>query len=203
MNLKDIYEERRAVNNFNPKKPLPAGLLKEIIDLAVLAPSAFNLQPWRIIATTSPESKAKLHAVAFGQPKILDAPVTLILIGDREGYGAENIVWSQLKAVVGEEGANGAMGMAGQLYGSSEERKIKFAESNAGLLGMSIMYAAKEHGVDSHPMSGMDFHAVKEAFGLKDSEEVVMLIGLGYRDESKELYPRMPRKSYDVIVTEV
>lgn len=203
MDIRNLYEERRAVNNFNPEKNLEAGLLKDIIDLAVLAPSAFNLQPWRIIAVTSPEMKAKLHQVAFGQPKILDAPATLILIGDREGYNAENSVWTELKDMVGEEGASGAMGMAAQLYGSSDERKIKFAESNAGLLGMSIMLAAQEHGVDSHPMSGMDFQAVKEAFGFADSEEVVMLISLGYRDESKVLYPRRMRKGYDEIVTAV
>ncbi len=203
MNLKSIYEERRAVNNFDPEKQLADGILKEIIDLAVMAPSAFNLQPWRIIAVTSPEMKAKLHPVAFGQPKILDAPATLILIGDREGYGAENSVWDELKEMVGEEGASGAMGMAAQLYGSTEERKIKFAESNAGLLGMSIMMAAQEQGVDSHPMSGMDFQGIKEAFGLSESEVVVMLISLGYRDESKVLYPRRMRKGYDEIVTAV
>lgn len=203
MNLKSIYEERRAVNNFNPDQTLADGMLKEIIDLAVLAPSAFNLQPWRIIAVTSPEMKAKLHPVAFGQSKILEAPATLILIGDREGYSAENSVWDELKELVGEEGATGAMGMAAQLYGSSEERKIKFAESNAGLLGMSIMMAAQEKGVDSHPMSGMDFQGIKETFGLSESEEVVMLISLGYRDESKVLYPRRMRRGYDEIVTAV
>ncbi len=203
MTIRNLYESRRAVNNFNPEKPLEEGQLKEIINLAVLAPSAFNLQPWRVIAVTTPEMKAKLHSVAFGQPRILEAPATLILIGNKEGYGPENSVWGELKSMVGEEGANGAMGMAAQLYGSSEERKLKFAESNTGLLGMSIMMAAQDYGVDSHPMSGMDFQGVKEAFGLADSEEVVMLISLGHRDESKELYPRRMRKGYDEIVTAV
>lgn len=203
MTIRNLYETRRAVNSFDPSRSLENGLLKEIIDTAVLAPSAFNLQPWRLIAVTSAEMKAKLHSVAFGQPKILEAPATLILIGDKEGYGPQNGVWDELKSLVGEEGANGAMGMAAQLYGSSDVRKLKFAESNTGLLGMSIMIAAQGLGVDSHPMSGMDFEGVKEAFGLSASEEVVMLISLGYRDESKELYPRRLRKGFDEIVTAV
>lgn len=203
MTIRNLYETRRAVNSFDSSRSLENGLLKEIIDTAVLAPSAFNLQPWRLIAVTSAEMKAKLHSVAFGQPKILEAPATLILIGDKEGYGPQNGVWDELKSLVGEEGANGAMGMAAQLYGSSDVRKLKFAESNTGLLGMSIMIAAQGLGVDSHPMSGMDFEGVKEAFGLSASEEVVMLISLGYRDESKELYPRRLRKGFDEIVTAV
>ena len=43
MNLKEVYESRRAINFFDTNKGVEAGLLKDIINLAVLAPSAFNL----------------------------------------------------------------------------------------------------------------------------------------------------------------
>ncbi|SCZ76402.1 Nitroreductase family protein [Acidaminobacter hydrogenoformans DSM 2784] len=68
---------------------------------------------------------------------------------------------------------------------------------------MSILYAAKYYGVDSHPMSGMDFAAVKEAFELPEGKEPVILIALGYRDESKTLYGRAKRRGYDEVVMEV
>lgn len=173
--LKKVYEERRSVNNFNSEKPLEEALLKEIIDLAVLAPSAFNLQPWRLIAVQTEEGKDKLLPLAFNQPKIKQAPVTLILVADKDGYKAENPVWSELKELAGEDNAKGAMEMAAGLYGTSEERQLKFAESNAGLLAMSIMYAAKGLGVDSHPMSGMDFEGIHKAFDFigKDRKSVV------------------------------
>lgn len=201
--LKEIYEIRRSVNNFDPSKKLPEGLLKEIIDLAVLAPSGFNLQPWRIIAVETNESKEKLLALANNQPKIMEAPVTLVLIGDRGGYEGSNPAWAELEAMVGKEGTDGAKGAAAFLYGSSEERKIKFAESNTGLLAMSIMYAAEAHGVHSHAMSGIDFSGIKESFHLESNEEVVMLIALGYHDDNKELYSRRRRRGYDEIVTVV
>ena len=201
--LKKVYEERRSVNNFNPEKPLSQDLLREIIDLGVLAPSAFNLQPWRLIAVQTEEGKDKLLPLAFNQPKIKEAPVTLILVADKDGYKADNPVWSELKELAGEENAAGAMEMAAGLYGTSEERQLKFAESNAGLLAMSIMYAAKGLGVDSHPMSGMDFEGIHKAFDLKESETVVMLIALGYHDASQALYPRRLRRGFDQIVEAV
>lgn len=89
------------------------------------------------------------------------------------------------------------------LYGTSEERRIKFAESNTGLLAMSIMHAAQHYNVDSHPMSGIDFAGIKAEFGLKEPEEVVMLIALGYFDTAKTLYPRRKRLGYSEIVEEV
>jgi len=93
----------------------------------------------------------------------------------------------------------GAKEAAAFLYGSSDDRKLKFAESNAGLLSMAIMIAAKEYGVDSHPMSGIDFDGIHKEFSLKEEESAVMTIGLGYYDTSKELYPRRPRRLFDEI----
>ena len=201
MTVKQIYESRRSVNFFDPKREVSKELLKEIIDLAVLAPSAFNLQPWRIIAVTSPEKKELLKANANNQPKVTDAPVSLILVGDKTAYREENPVWEELKGIVGEEGANGAQEAAAFLYGTTPERQLKFAESNTGLLAMSIMYAAKSLGVESHAMSGIDFEGIKEAFELASNEEVVMVIPLGYFDEEKELYDRRHRRGFEEIVS--
>ncbi|MBN2829710.1 MAG: nitroreductase family protein [Candidatus Cloacimonetes bacterium] len=200
MEFKKVMENRRAVNNFDPEKGISDELLKEIIDLAVLAPSAFNLQPWRIIAVKTAEAKVKLFDLANKQPKIKTAPVSLIIVGDRGAYRDENSVWDNLEAAMGNEAMIRARNAAKFLYGSTEERQIKFSESNAGLLAMSIMYAAKGLGVDSHPMSGIDFEGIKFAFNLHPDESVVMVIALGYHDESKPLYPRGPRKGFDEIV---
>lgn len=197
--MSDVFD-RRSVNFFDTGKDIDENQLKDIIDLAVSAPSAFNLQPWDIIAVRSPEAREKLHALSGNQPKVLEAPVTLIVIGDREGYGDENPVWGQLEKAMGEERVAGAKDMARHLYGSTEERKVKFAESNAGLLSMSIMYAAKHFGIDSHPMSGIDFEGIKSEFAIGENKEVVMTISLGYFDESKALYPKALRRSYEELV---
>lgn len=195
MTYQQIMSERRSVNFFDSSRAISDEQIKAIVDLAVLAPSAFNLQPWRIIAVKSQEAKDKLQPLAFNQPKIGEAPVTLILVANREAYEASNPVWDHMKAAIGEDATKRSMESAGFLYGTSEERKIKFSESNTGILAMSIMAAAKEQGIDSHPMSGMDFDGIKAAFDLKPQEDVVMLIALGYHDQSKELYPRGYRRN--------
>lgn len=200
MELKNIYEERRSVNFFDTNKELSEAKLKEIIDLAVLAPSAFNLQPWRIIAVKSKQGKEKLFNLANQQPKVKEAPYSLIMVGDKKAFRDENRVWADIEAAAGKEGMEGYRDAARFLYGTTPERGLKFAESNTGLLAMSIMYAAKGLGVDSHAMSGIDFDGIKEKFNLKEDEEVVMVITMGYHKIEKELYPRSPRKGFDEIV---
>lgn len=203
METKEIFLKRRSVNYFDKNKPLSDNLLKEIINTAVLAPSAFNLQPWRIIAVQSEQAKQTLFEHSNKQEKVLEAPVTLIIIGNKEGYSDSNPVWDEMLQSVGgnTELVAGAKQAAAYLYGSTEERKLKFAESNAGLLAMSLMIAAQDLGVDSHPMSGIDFEGLQNAFHLNDGETVVMLICMGYADTSKQLYPRRPRRDFHDIVT--
>lgn len=202
MDFKKVYEERRAINFFDPNRDISEELLKEIIDLSVLAPSAFNLQPWSIIAVKSKEAKEKLYKLSNNQPKVLEAPVTLIIVGDKNGYSKDNPVWQEFRKVVNddEEAVKNTQQAAYNLYGTSEENKIKFAESNGGLLSMSIMYAARNLGVDSHPMSGIDFEGIKKEFELNEDKTIVMTISLGYLKEDKTLYPRRARRGYDEIV---
>ena len=198
---RSIFTDRRSINFFDPNRPLPEGMLKDIYELASTVPSAFNLQPWKIIAVQSAEAKQKLFDAAFQQPKIKDAPLTLILLADKEGYSAENPEWEAKVTMMGNrEQVEGMRNFAGMLYGTSPERKLKFAESNTGLLAMSLMYAAQVYDVETHAMSGMDFDAVRKAFDVADRYEVSMLITFGYLTPGKVLYPRVARLGFDEVV---
>jgi nitroreductase len=199
--VRQVFEERRSVNFFDAGKSLDDQTLENIINMAALAPSAFNLQPWELIVVKSDQAKNRLYPLTNNQPKILDAPVTLIVIGDRAGFDKHNPEWAELGKMLGDpEKLAKTQEFTNALYGSTPERKIKFAESNAALLAASILYAAKYFGVDSHPMSGIDFEGIGKEFGIHGEKEVVMLIALGYFDESKSLYPRRHRKNFKEMV---
>jgi len=97
-----------------------------------------------------------------------------------------------------EEAREGIKGMAKGLYGGDNERA--FAHRNVGLFAMSFMYAAESLGVKTHPMDGFSADAVKKAFNIPDYYDVVMLIAIGYFDESKTLNPRGMRWSFEEAV---
>jgi len=200
---RNIFEERRSVKFFDKSRKIDEELFRKIIDTAVLAPSAYNLQPWRIIAVESEEAKQRLYNAAMKQDKVLEAPIVLIVVADYEGWSESNPMWEHIAKTANEKRLAGAMRATKRLYGADEKRQIKYAESNTGLLAMSIMLAAKYYGVDSHPMSGMHAEQVKEEFALKPSESACMLICLGYFDQSAELAPRAKRRGFDEIVERV
>jgi len=203
MDARTLFNERRSVNFFDKTKEIDMQTVKEIINLAVLAPSAFNLQPWRIIVVKSDSSKERLFGLSNTQDKVKEAAVNLILVGKKNAWDNSNPVWQEmLESVSGNQKmVDGAKQAASFLYGSSEERSLKFAESNTGLLAMAIMIAAKEFGVDTHPMSGIDFDGIHKEFGLSEDETVVMTMAMGYADKNQALYPRRPRLTFDEIAT--
>ncbi len=206
MQFKELIEARRAVNFFDPGKEVSETQLKEMVRLASLMPSSFNLQPWNLIVVRSAEEKAKLRKVAMDQPKITEAPVVLIVLADREGYKAGNPaverVWeSWVKNGYMKEAQKGWFSNAcQQLYGASEQRSLAFAAKNAGLFAMGLMLAAQELGIDTHPMDGFDQEGVVKEFSIAANFFVPMLIAVGHFDQRKKLLPRNWRKPYEEVV---
>ncbi len=197
----NMIQNRRSVNHFDPARKPDKETIKKIIDLAVNAPSANNLQPWRIIVIESEEAKEKFWNIAFKQQKVRDAAANILVIGNKNGWDKDNPVWEEMLQTVGgnKDIVEASQKGAAMGNGSSEERRIAFAQANAGLLAMSIMYSAQAMGVDSHPMNGYDYDGVHKEFGLAEHEMPVMNICLGYFDQSKTLHPRRPRRGFDEI----
>lgn len=200
MDFKELAEKRRSIKHFDNKANVSESVLRKIINLALLSPSSYNFQPWNILAVKSSKNKNKLYELSGKQQKILDASITLIMIGDRNGYNIHNPVWTDLGEKLGDEKMMRILAANEDLYGSTKERKIKFAEVNTGLFAMSIMYSALYYGVDSHPVGGINFSEIKKQFHIEDEKEVVMLICLGYFNKSKTLNPRKKRKSFEKVV---
>jgi len=204
MELKQVFEKRRSVNFFDSQKTISEDLIRNIYDRAKLAPSSFNLQPWKFILVREPENKKKLRAAALNQPKVEEASATLILLADKEGY-------KEIDKILDDQIAKGYMptdkkslyaGMTEKLYGSAIASR-GFAMRNAGLFAMSFMLAAKDSGVDTHPMDGFEQDKVKEAFNIPERYEVAMLIAVGYHDDKKTLLPRLNRKNFeDAVIKE-
>lgn len=202
MDLKEVFESRRSVNFFDPGKTVSRELLQKIYDLARLAPSSYNLQPWKFIEVSDPGLKSRLRDAAHGQEKIERAALTLIILADTQGYDSAPDIADDMvnKGYIEPVKKNFLVGMQRQQY--SGAAGLGFALRNAGLFAMSFMLAAKYYGVDTHPMDGFDADRVREAFAIPDRYEVAMLIAVGYHDERKPLLPRLGRKDFSTVCVE-
>ena len=205
MDFSEIVKSRRAASFFNPAKPVPKETLKRLVEMAAQTPSSFNFQPWSLMVLTDSDHKERLRKLAMDQPKITDAPVVLMVLGDRDAWKKgskpfETNFAHMVESGMPKEQHSWLADTAAKLYGNSEAAQQAFACKNAGFFAMSLMYAAKSLGLESHPMDGFDHDAVKQEFKIPDNYWIPVLVAVGYFDRSKE-YPKPKwRKSYEDIV---
>ncbi|MFA5149792.1 MAG: nitroreductase family protein [Candidatus Omnitrophota bacterium] len=201
MELKKVFAERRSVNFFDASKKIDLGLLERIYDVAKFCPSSFNLQPWKIILVTDQGNKKKLKEAALNQPKVEEASAILVLLADTRGFEEMDVIFDDMvgKVYQKEEAREGVKGFARMLYDNPFGCR-GFALRNAGLFAMSFMLAAKDFGVDTHPMDGFEQDKVKKAFSIPDRYEVAMLIAVGFHDKKKPLLERLNRKGFKEVV---
>ena len=206
MDFKNVVENRRAVNFFDLDKKVSNKMLQEMIETASMAPSSFNLQPWSLIVLKNSEEKIKLRKIAWDQPKVTEAPVILIVLADRDGWKeghpfVEKNFQKMIKAgAMTEEQRQWFADARTALYGTDKEKALAFACKNTGFFAMALMLAAKNLGLDTHPMDGFDHEAVRKAFNIPDNYWIPLLLAVGYFRKDAELAPPKWRKSFDEIV---
>lgn len=86
------------------------------------------------------------------------------------------------------------------LYGASPERQLAFACKNAGFFAMSLMLAAKDAGLDSHPMDGFDIDGVRKASTFPTNTGFRFCWPSATSTKQKPSPPPKWRKSYEEIV---
>lgn len=206
MDFRDVAEKRRSINFFDPERDVSEDLLGEMIETAALAPSSFNLQPWNLIVLRDKAEKEKLKALAWDQPKVVEAPVVLIVLADKlgwqEGHATVEKNWQQMldSGSMQPEQRDWFLNAAKSLYDWSPDANLAFAAKNAGFFGMSLMYAATGLGLESHPMDGFDHEGVRKAFNIPDHYWVPLLLAVGYRKPGFELHGSKWRKTKEEII---
>ena len=178
----DAIKRRRATRHFDPNRPLPDDVLKQILHLATLAPSGYNLQPWRFLVVRTQANREKLRSASYGQPKIGEAPVVVIVLGYHtpQKTHLDAMVQTQidLGAITPEIG-KGMIVMAARSVDNVPNIEV-WATRSTMLAAATMMIAAESLGVDSAPMEGFEPEKVKAAFGIPDDHSVCCLVALGY-----------------------
>jgi putative NAD(P)H nitroreductase len=198
MNIIDALKGRRSINFFDTSYDVQDKTIDELLSLANLSPSSFNLQPWRVIVVKDKEKKKALRKCAFDQPKAEEASAVLIVIGDPDAVelNGERVLdsWVSL-GYMKEEERETYRGLMKNLYGEKESitRKL-FAAKNASIFAMGIMIAARGMNLETHPMDGFDEACVKKEFGIPGDKIIPMLIAIGRLRPDITLLPRAFRR---------
>jgi nitroreductase len=176
MNVSTAIEQRRAVKGFDPDHRMSETEVERLMALAMLTPTAFNIQNWRFVLVRDPELRRQVRAVAWGQAQVTDASLLVVLAADLKAWEKEpSRYWKHAPQPVQDY----LVPAIGQYYRDRNQAQRDEAMRSCGLAAMTLMLAAQEMGYDSCPMDGFDFDAVGKLVNLPEDHVIAMFVAIG------------------------
>jgi nitroreductase len=178
-------EQRRSVKAFDATHKMSEAELDKLLSATLLAPTAFNLQHWRLVSLEDTALREQVKVAAYGQAQVTDASAVFVLCGDLNAWQKEPLQYW----VNAPQPAQDYLGDAidGYYRGHEQVQRDEVMRSG-GLAAQTMMLAAKAMGYDSCAMDGFDFDAVAKLVNLPADHAIVMMIAVG-----KALSPANPR----------
>jgi len=82
MDVRTAIETRRAIKQFDASHKMTEREIEELMSLALLSPTAFNIQHWRFVLVRNPALREAIRAVSWMQPQVTGASLLLVICAD-------------------------------------------------------------------------------------------------------------------------
>lgn len=185
MEVNTAIELRRAVKHFDPAYIIPEPEVQQLLSLALLSPTSFNIQNWRMVRICDRELRGEVRKVAWNQSQVTDASLLLVLCGDVKSWEKEpRRYWRNTS----EEFLGFILPAIDNYYRGRDQVQRDEVMRSCGILAQTLMLTAKSMGYDSCPMVGFDFDAVARLIHLPQDHVISMMLAIG-----KATAPANPR----------
>jgi nitroreductase len=188
--ISTVIAERRSTPRFAPT-PVTKEDLRQIVVAGLESPSGYNLQPWRFVVVQSPEQRRKLRIASHDQPKVEQAPVVIVGLGDPEGWrGGDLDAMIRIGAEHGysHPSKSGEMRHMISKYLSEHKNMPMWLNRQVMIALTTMMLMAEALGYDTALMEGFDDRRVSEAVAAPEGMEVVCLLAIGHREREDKRY---------------
>ena len=185
MNTFEAIETRRAVKHYDAAHVMTEDEERRILSLAMLSPTAFNIQNWRFVVVKEPELRRKIRAVSWDQAQVTDSSLFVILCADLKSWEREpERYWRNAP----KEVSDFIVPAIGGYYRDKEQVQRDEAMRSCGIAAQTLMLSARAMGYDSCPMDGFDFEAVGELIKLPKDHLIAMYVAIG--KSTKDAWPK-------------
>jgi nitroreductase len=173
--LRDAVLHRRMVRRFDPGRPVPAQVVRDLVGLGVRAPSAGFSQGWDFVALLDPADRAAFWAATDdGTPPdawrrgVEAAPALVLCLSDPGAY---------LDRYAEPD--------KGWIDRSTDRWPVPYWDTDTAMAAMILLLGAQEAGLGALffgvPADRHD--AVREAHGIPAGRRLVAVVALGHEAE--------------------
>ncbi|MBU1429599.1 nitroreductase family protein, partial [Myxococcota bacterium] len=199
-----LVHARQSIRLFTDE-PIPEEIVRECLDLALLAPTSSNLQPWAFYWVRDPAKVEALRAMCLSQPAATTAQALIVCVARKRLWrqharelferfsesGPESVkkYYGTLIPIMMSPGPLNLFGALKRALfftlglfrpvprGPSTASDLRvFAHQSIGFAAQNLMLAFRAKGYDTCPMGGIDPTRIKRLLKLGYGDEVSLVI---------------------------
>ena len=190
------YMDRRRSLRFFSNKPLPEGVLEDLIMIGSSAPSGANKQPWSFCVVTDSKIKAQIREAAEKEEyENYHGRMSAEWLEDLKKFGTdwhkEFLEIAPALVIIFKK--------AYDLNEAGEKSKNYYVNESVGLAAGFFLMAAHQAGLVTltHTPSPMNF--LQKILDRPENERAFLLIPVGYPAEGAEV-PAIEKKGTDEVI---
>lgn len=217
--LRALIESRRAVRRFTAE-PVPEAVIRDCLELAVLAPSSCNLQPWSFQVIQNPALLEALHPVCMSQ-NAAKAPLIIAVLARPDTWQqacggviehwpegpAPKLIQHFYRKTAPFQYNQGLLGWRGffkrqllRIVGlkkalmrtpNSHADMRVWAVKSTALAAENLMLAFQSHGYCTCPMEGFDEVRLRRVLSIPKQAIPIMLLAVGKPGDKAVYNPRL------------
>ncbi|PFH81347.1 nitroreductase family protein [Bacillus sp. AFS088145] len=176
----EMIKERNSTRVFDSSTEISSSEITELLDAAMTAPSAWNLQHWKFVVFHGENAQGKLLPVAYNQAQIKDASCVIAVLADTQSAKNVDLVFGPAveAGFMTQEAKDKLKANVEGAY-ATEQRNREQGILNSSLAGMQLIMAASAKGWNTCAIGGFNEQAFKETFLTDDRYIPTMLIAIG------------------------
>ena len=193
MQFAECVMQRYATKKFDGRT-IPEAKVNELLELVRFAPSALNVQPWKIKVITDKKVKETLRPASNNQEQITTCSHLLIFCADSDYDSLIKRLGALMTANhIPKDVVDKVTGMAAQFAaGMPKEQQAAWSQAQTYLALGNALNGAKSLGFDSCPMGGFDPKAYSRILKIPAHLTPVMLCPIGYAADKQGPKIRFP-----------
>lgn len=156
----ELVQSRQSDRSYQDK-PVEKEKIERILEVARLAPSACNAQPWKFIVVTDPEKRMQVADAMASKLLSMNhftkqAPVQLVLVEENANFTSTVGGWATKK---------------------------HYPHIDLGIVASHVCLAAAEEGLGSCIIGWCDEKKVQKALDIPKNKRVMLVILIGYSNQ--------------------
>ena len=180
MNIKQAIATRRSVKHFDSTHTMTDDDINELMEHAILSPTAFNIQHWRFIQVQDKDKRQQIEDASWGQKQVTESSLLLVLCADLNAWEKQpERYWREAPKEVQDY----LLPAMESYYTNHHQAQRDECIRSTSIAAMNIMLMAKGMGYDSCPMDGFDFDKVAKIINLPHDHIITMMLTIGKKRE--------------------